>query len=74
MGRQVNDVATNTKAIAWPSWVVNEMSAHIYRSRGGSHALPGAWAKANDNERALYTGYTHAALDWLVKQGWVKLA
>lgn len=70
----MNDVTTTKpkQEIMWPSWVVNEMSNNIYKS---SHptAPPGAWAKLNDNERRLYTGYAHAALDWIVQAGWVRL-
>lgn len=65
------DVAAGT-SVAWPAHVINEMSVAIYKS---SHAAykPGDWAKLNDNERRLYTGYTHAALQWIVDQGWVRL-
>jgi hypothetical protein len=70
----MNDVTTTTPktSIAWPAWVINEMSSAIYKSK---HAVasPSDWAKLNDNERALYTGYTHAALQWIVDQGWVRL-
>lgn len=71
----MNDVvATPTQQqVAWPDWVINEISNAIYKSRGGERAMPGAWAKANDNERKLYEGYTHAALQWIVDAGWVKL-
>lgn len=70
----MNDVTETKKQqqIAWPSWVVNEMSAAIYRSAHPS-AQPADWAKLNDNQRRLYTGYCLAALDWIVKQGWVRL-
>lgn len=70
----MNDVTTAKpkQEIMWPAWVVNEMSSRIYKSAHPA-AQPADWAKLTDNQRTLYTGYAHAALQWIVDQGWVRL-
>lgn len=70
----MNEPATIKPAeqILWPQWVINEMGSKLYKS---SHpaARPTDWARINDNERQLYTGYAHAALQCIVDFGWVRL-
>lgn len=61
--------ATN---VAWPTWVINEMSNAIYKSRWPEPGTP-LFAALDDSQRKPYIDMCRGALAWIEGQGWVKL-
>jgi hypothetical protein len=68
----VNELNQPAAEISWPTWVVNEMANHIYKGEFPG-AQPGAFAKLEGDRRKKYTTHAMQALDWIVKQGWVRV-
>jgi hypothetical protein len=62
--------ATN---VAWPQWVINEMSNAIYKARWEGDKDAVHFAALSDEARAPYVTMCRAALGWIEQQGWVKL-
>lgn len=73
--QNTDDAVTYTPAtnVAWPAWVINEMSNDIYKARWeGTEGQP-LFAALDDEHRKPYIDMCRGALQWIEKQGWVKL-
>jgi hypothetical protein len=62
--------ATN---VAWPQWVINEMSNAVYKARWEGYKDTPLFAALDDSQRKPYIDMCRGALAWIESQGWVKL-